>query len=137
VRGSNASKAPARKPGARYTSGSYYRAIAEACARAFPPHAELGRIRVARRDGKKGGRLETAKEWKARLGKEWPKLTEWVEGHRWHPNQLRHTAATRLRREFGIDVAQSILGHRLGSNVTEVYAEVDAAKLAGIVERIG
>src|SRR5271157_5213463 len=25
----------------------------------------------------------------------------------WHPNQLRHNAATRLRREFGLDVAQA------------------------------
>ncbi len=29
----------------------------------------------------------------------------------WHPNQLRHNAATELREEFGIDVARVILGH--------------------------
>jgi integrase len=29
----------------------------------------------------------------------------------WHPHQLRHNAATRLRREFGLDVARAVLGH--------------------------
>ena len=59
------------------------------------------------------------------------------EGHRWHPNQLRHTAATKFRREFGIDVAQSILGHRLGSAITEVYAEADADRIVQIVSQVG
>lgn len=30
----------------------------------------------------------------------------------WHPHQLRHNAATALRREHGIEVARVILGHR-------------------------
>lgn len=29
----------------------------------------------------------------------------------WHPNQLRHAAATMLRRELGLDSAQAVLGH--------------------------
>lgn len=29
----------------------------------------------------------------------------------WHPHQLRHSAATHLRREFGIDVARAVLGY--------------------------
>ena len=37
----------------------------------------------------------------------------------WHPNQLRHNAATWLRKEFGLDVARVILGHS-SSAVTEV-----------------
>ena len=48
----------------------------------------------------------------------------------WHPHQLRHNAATRLRREFGIDLAQTILGHRLGSAITELYAEANINKAA-------
>ena len=43
----------------------------------------------------------------------------------WSPNRLRHNAATRLRRECGIDVAHTILGHRLGSTVTEIYPEAN------------
>jgi integrase len=55
---------------------------------------------------------------------------------RWAPNQLRHNAATRLRREFGLDVAKAVLGH---SSVmpTQVYAEQDAAKAMEAMARIG
>ncbi len=42
----------------------------------------------------------------------------------WSPNQLRHSAATRIRRELGLEKAQVVLGHReLG--VTQVYADLD------------
>lgn len=55
----------------------------------------------------------------------------------WHPNQLRHLAATELRRKYGIDAAQTILGHRLGSAITEVYAEANQDKARGIMRKIG
>jgi integrase len=54
----------------------------------------------------------------------------------WHPNQLRHNAATTLRREFGLDVARAVLGHSSPA-VTEVYAEVDAGKARDAMGRIG
>jgi integrase len=41
---------------------------------------------------------------------------------RWHPRQLHHSAAMRLLREFGLCVAQAVLGHR-GLVVAPVYAE--------------
>lgn len=53
----------------------------------------------------------------------------------WHPNQLRHNAATRLRKEFGLDVARVILGHS-SPVVTEVYAEVDRDKAISVMERV-
>ena len=55
----------------------------------------------------------------------------------WHPNQLRHTAATEIRRECGsAEAAQVILGHsRL--NTTEIYAERDMTKAREIMRRIG
>jgi len=128
-----------RKQRPRYTSGTYYRAIAAGCLVAFPPPDRLARIKVkGAKGGEKSWRRESDAEWKARLGESaWEELVEWIDAHHWHPNQLRHTAATRLRREHGIDVAQSILGHRLGSSVTEIYAEVDAKKLNAIVGKIG
>jgi integrase len=48
---------------------------------------------------------------------------------RWHPHRLRHNAATFLRRQYGLEAAQLILGHKTLS-VTEIYAEknVEAAK---------
>ncbi|AGA26013.1 tyrosine-type recombinase/integrase [Singulisphaera acidiphila] len=54
----------------------------------------------------------------------------------WGPNRLRHNAATRLRREFGLDVARVILGHSSPA-VTEVYAEVDREKALGVMGQIG
>jgi len=54
----------------------------------------------------------------------------------WHPNQLRHNAATRLRKEFGLDVARAVLGHS-SPIVTEIYAERDAGPAIAAMERIG
>jgi integrase len=54
----------------------------------------------------------------------------------WHPNQLRHNAATRLRKEFGLNVARAVLGHS-SPVVTEVYAELDGAKAAEAMEKVG
>jgi integrase len=54
----------------------------------------------------------------------------------WSPNQLRHNAATSIRKEFGIEAAQVILGHsQLG--VTQVYAERDTAKAIEVARLIG
>ncbi|WLD14688.1 tyrosine-type recombinase/integrase [Planctellipticum variicoloris] len=54
----------------------------------------------------------------------------------WHANQLRHSAATNIRRDFGLDVASLILGHR-GVAVTQVYAERDEARAINVVSRVG
>jgi integrase len=54
----------------------------------------------------------------------------------WHPNQLRHTAATRIRRELGLDAARVILGHS-SAVVTEVYAERDQQQARDAMERLG
>lgn len=54
----------------------------------------------------------------------------------WHPHQLRHNVATRLRKEFGIEAARFVLGHRTAA-VTEVYAEMDQAKASSIMARVG
>ena len=45
----------------------------------------------------------------------------------WHPHQLRHTAGTFLRKEFGIEVAKSVLGHQ-SMDATEIYAERDTER---------
>jgi integrase len=54
----------------------------------------------------------------------------------WHPHQLRHTKATEIRREAGLDAARAVLGHRTPA-VTEVYAEIDVNKAAEVMERLG
>ena len=54
----------------------------------------------------------------------------------WHPNQLRHSGATDIREQFGIEAAQTVLGHS-DPRVTEIYAERDFAKAADIMRQIG
>lgn len=54
----------------------------------------------------------------------------------WSPNQLRHTAATIIRKQFGLEAAQVILGHSELS-VTQVYAEADQEKAIEIARKIG
>ena len=54
-----------------------------------------------------------------------------VDAHR-----FRVTAATRIRKEFGLEAARVVLGHQL-MNSTEIYAEVDRTKAADIMTEIG
>jgi integrase len=54
----------------------------------------------------------------------------------WHPHQLRHHFATEVRRQFGLEPAQVLLGHS-HARVTEVYAERDWKTAADIAARIG
>jgi integrase len=54
----------------------------------------------------------------------------------WTPHQLRHTAATRLREQYGLEAAQVILGHKTLS-VTEIYAEKNVAAAQRIMGEVG
>ena len=54
----------------------------------------------------------------------------------WHPNQLRHTAATKIRAEFGLDAAAAMLGHAR-VDVTQVYAELNTEKALEAARKIG
>lgn len=42
----------------------------------------------------------------------------------WSPNRLRHTAATEIRKRFGLEAAQTVLGQS-EAKVTQIYAERD------------
>jgi integrase len=53
-----------------------------------------------------------------------------------HPNQLRHSYATRARAAFGLEAAQHALGHTR-ANTTEIYAERDQSLAARVVQRLG
>ncbi len=55
---------------------------------------------------------------------------------RWSPNQLRHTKATEVRRKFGLEAAQVLLGHAR-ADVTQVYAERDTALAVEVSRKIG
>jgi integrase len=83
---------PKRRPGDRYTTQSYGRAVYAAC--------------------KKAGVA------------------------RWHPNQLRHTRATEIRRQFGLEGAQVMLGHSR-ADVTQIYADADLSLALKIAKDVG
>lgn len=54
----------------------------------------------------------------------------------WHPHQLRHTAATEMRKAYGVEAARAALGHS-HLDATEIYAEVDAQIAARIAAERG
>ncbi len=126
--GSNRKADPKRKPGARFTTNTYHRAIQYACDRTFPPPRHL-----AKRDG------ETTAAWRKRLEDQerWDELMAWRKAHRFHPHQLRHNAATDLRKLFGLEAAQLTLGHASAQITDAIYAERDRAKVIEIMRKIG
>ncbi|MEQ8847988.1 site-specific integrase [Botrimarina sp.] len=50
----------------------------------------------------------------------------------WSPNRLRHSFATEIRRRYGLEAAQVLLGHSK-ADVTQVYAERDHERARQIV----
>jgi integrase len=117
---------PKRAKGERYSVAAYRRCIARACDIAFPPPDALAKLDD-----------ETSAQWKARLTVEQRKeLRQWRKLHRWHPHQLRHTAGTRFRREYGAEASQVLLGHA-SLHTTEIYAEKDQARAMQIMAKIG
>lgn len=54
----------------------------------------------------------------------------------WAPNQLRHLAATNIRKQFGLEAASVLLGHAELS-VTQVYAEQDKSKAVAVARQVG
>ncbi|MEZ6121348.1 MAG: hypothetical protein R3C28_33000 [Pirellulaceae bacterium] len=49
---------------------------------------------------------------------------------------LRHSVATEVRRQFGVEGAQVILGHS-SADVTQVYVERDLKLAEGIARKLG
>jgi integrase len=116
--GTNVKRHPSVRPGERYDVATYRRAIHRACDLAFPHPDMLG---VKERDLSASQLIE---------------LKKWRSSHRWSPNRLRHAAATVIRKEFGLEAAQVILGHA-AVNVTELYAERDLAKGVEVARMLG
>jgi integrase len=55
---------------------------------------------------------------------------------RWHPNQLRHAAATKIREQASLDASQVILGHS-SIQTTQVYASKNERAAIEIAAKIG
>jgi integrase len=118
VPGSNRLRKPRTEPGECYEVDAYRRAITRACDKAFL-HPTLAKF--------------SAKTVPAAHAEE---LKAWQKQHRWAPNQLRHAAATEVRREFGLEAAQIVLGHSK-ADVTQIYAERDLEKGLAVAKAIG
>jgi integrase len=122
---------PKRSKRERYDTPSYRRAIERACDKAFPLPQRLARRR------QENGKPESQAAWWARLtAEERDEVRVWRREHRWRPNQLRHTAATRIRKRHGIEMARIILGHSTAFT-TEIYAEADQKKATVIMGKMG
>jgi integrase len=129
--GSNVKRRPRKNPADRYGIGAYARAITYACSRLYPLPPHLHRKRRA------DGRMETPKQWQARLApNERAEIKAWRKMHNWHPHQLRHAAATNLRKAYGLEPAQVILGHKT-LTVTQVYAEKNVEAAMRIMAEVG
>ncbi len=119
-------KHPKRKPAEKYNTQTYGLAVDRACDRAFPPPGELAR----RPD-------ESSTAWWERLtDKQQDEVRVWRKAHRWHPNQLRHAFATRVRKAHGLEAAQVLLGHTR-ADLTQVYAERNEGLAATIAASVG
>jgi integrase len=101
---------PKRRAGVRYTTQSYASAVRRACDKAFPVPAGIADNPTA--------------------------VEKWRADHHWFPNQLRHTVGTVIRKRFGLEAAQTVLGHSK-ADVTQVYAERDLRMAAEVISQIG
>lgn len=54
----------------------------------------------------------------------------------WGPNRLRHTAGTEIRKEFGVEVSRTVLGHS-SMATTEIYAERDLRLAIEAMAKVG
>ncbi len=116
------------RDGKLYRRDAYRRAIQRGCEQAFGMPEEL---KAPRRSLAK----LPAHEREAELNRR-SKAAAWREEHCWFPHQLRHSAATSLRREAGIETARCVLGHS-ELKTTELYAEFDEARAREIMGRVG
>ena len=124
--GTNRKRKPKRSAGENYTANTYRRAIHRACDVAFAPPEPLSQREH-----------ETSKQWLDRLTvKQKADLEKWQSEHRWSPNRLRHSAGTEIRKRFGLEGAQVVLGHA-SANVTQVYVERDLQKAVEIMREVG
>jgi integrase len=108
--GNNRCRRPTRTAGERYTVASYYRAVVRACDAAFPVPDEIA--------------------------SDAEKVTAWRKEHRWHVHQLRHRAATDLRKQYGVEVAQVMLGHTK-IETAQIYAEKNSQLAQRVAMEVG
>ncbi|MFO0905830.1 MAG: site-specific integrase [Pirellulales bacterium] len=118
--GTNKRRAPRKVPGDHYTPDSYRRAISRACELASQMPLRLRSIPHDAPDAEQR-RKEAA---------------DWRRQHAWAPNRLRHTAATKIREQFGLEAASATLGHSQ-FDTTLIYAERPERVALEVAEKVG
>jgi integrase len=108
-KGTNRRASPRRTPKTQYTKDSYARAIRRAIDKAN----------------------KVIKEQAEEFQIENPALLPY-----WAPNRLRHSCGTQVRKKFGLEASQVVLGHAK-ADVTQVYAERDQALADQVMKEIG
>jgi len=120
--GTNKRRAPRKVPGDRYTPDSYRRAISRACDLASGMPKRLRIIPADATDAQQRRR----------------EAAEWRRTHAWAPNRLRHTAATKIREQFGLEAASATLGHSHShADTTLIYAERPERVALEVAEKVG
>lgn len=89
-----------------------------------------------RQTRRRGRRLPGERYSRCGLGQAIRRACDRAGVERWHPSQLRHSAATRLRSEGGIDAAATVLGHA-DPGTTLIYAARDRDKATELIRRVG
>lgn len=120
--GTNRKSRPKQRARDRYIKDSYNRAIQRGCEAAFGMPKELRYIPKKTPEPEKKRLQQLASAWRAE--------------YCWSPNQLRHSAATKIRKQFGLEAAQVALGHS-EANVTQIYAERDMTLASEVMRKIG
>jgi integrase len=119
-----------RGPRDHYDTTSYRNAILRASDRAFPLPEHLAPRQL------ENGKRESCSAWRARLTEaDWAEIRAWRKAHHWHPNQLRHSRATEIRR-YGLDMVKTVLGHAK-VETSQIYSEKDMAAAMELVAKIG
>lgn len=124
-----------RKIRTRYVKDTYNRAVQRACEIAFCMDIDLRHVdrtaeRIRREKKLSAGEVILLKD---SLNSD---AAAWRRKHCWSPNQLRHSRATAIRERYGIEAAQTVLGHA-DPKVTEIYAERDFEMAERIMLEIG
>ena len=107
--GTNRTVNPERQPRDRYDTEAVGKAIKRACAAAYPaPEGLTGKA-----------------------------LKRWADDHRWTAHQLRHSAATAIRKAAGIEAAAAVLGHSSARLTDDVYALRDETAAMDVLLKVG
>lgn len=127
--GTNKKRKPDTRPGNRYETAAYRRAICRGCEIAFGMPPALRNPRQ-----QKGGDGKPLDEVQVRHLQDLAR--QWRAKHVWTPHQLRHSAATEIRHKFGLESVQVVLGHA-HARMSERYAEKNQELAAQVAREVG